>query len=127
VTGADLVHLAGCLAANSALGANDEARFRSAASRAYYGAFHVVCGFLAKRPGLKILQNHHGHRQAYLHLLTIAKPEAVEAARLLDDLRADRNNADYDLSSTKFRSFRNARQCVEMAHAIQSALNACDV
>lgn len=125
MTGADLIDVAARLTANAAAG-ESEARYRSAASRAYYGAFHLVCGFLKQKSGLAVLKNHHGHRQAYLNLLTTARPEAIEAARLLDDLRSDRNRADYDLQSAKFRTLNNAKQCVEMAYAIKASLGACD-
>lgn len=44
MTGSDLIALASHLVANTAFG-NAEARYRSAISRAYYGAFHLVAEY----------------------------------------------------------------------------------
>ena len=125
MTGDDLIHLAGHLAVNSRLGRSDEARYRSAVSRAYYGAFHLVCAFLDKHCGLAVLRNHHGHRQAFEMLTGLSNPAAVESARLLEDLRHERNRADYNLLVSSFRDAEIARQCVEMADSIRSALELC--
>ncbi len=124
MTGAELIHLAAHLSTNDALG-NDEARYRSAVSRAYYGAYHLVCAFLM-RQGVEVVKNQQGHRQAYQSLKLVPRPEAVEAARLLDDLRSERNRADYNLLSPKFTTSGNARHCVEIAVAIQAALKTCE-
>ena len=86
MTGDDLIHLAGHLVSNTALG-NAEARYRSAVSRAYYGAFHLVTAFLADC-NAKVLENHTGHVQAAQILHATGVPDAMEVARLLDDLRA---------------------------------------
>ncbi|MSR60673.1 MAG: HEPN domain-containing protein [Planctomycetaceae bacterium] len=123
MTGADLIHLAGHLAVNRSLGANDEARFRSAVSRAYYGAFHLVSSFLEKVRGQPVMRNQHGHRQAYEQLLGLGKTEMVAVARLLDNLRHDRNKADYDLNTTAFRDQLKAQQCVERADEIRMILD----
>ena len=45
MTGDELIALASHLIVNPAF-KNEEARFRSATSRAYYGAFHLAVGFL---------------------------------------------------------------------------------
>jgi hypothetical protein len=45
MTGDDFIAFSGKLAANPAAG---EAGFRSASSRAYYGAFHLAMAFLAE-------------------------------------------------------------------------------
>jgi uncharacterized protein (UPF0332 family) len=125
MTGADLIHLAGHLAVNRALGSNDEARFRSAASRAYYGAFHLARAFLVDHLKQHILRNHHGHRQVLEQLTQLVNPEATRAMRLLHELRRDQNSADYDLAATAFRDANKARVCVEMAESIRIALEKC--
>lgn len=122
MTGADLIHLAGHLAVNTALGSSDEARHRSAASRAYYGAFHVARQFLFERLNLRTLQNQYGHQQVLDRLRQLSDPETDNAARLLHELRWCRNIADYDLGSSMFRNQGKARTCVEMAEAIRVAL-----
>lgn len=122
MTGVDLIHLAGHLAVNRALGANDEARYRSAASRAYYGAFHLVSSFLEETSGEGVLHNHHGHRQVFDRLMATGDADLATAARLLDNLRHDRNKADYDLASKAFRIQTKAQQCVERSDEIRIIL-----
>lgn len=122
MTGRDLIHLAGHLAVNRALGTNAEARYRSAASRAYYGAFHLARACLSAHFQIHVLQNHHGHRQAYDELVQIGELETIRAAQSLDDLRRFRNKADYDLNSTEFKDDVAAKQCVELADRVRADL-----
>jgi hypothetical protein len=88
MTGDDLIFLASNLTANSALG-NAECRYRSAISRAYYGAYHLIVSFLKELAAQKELaginlhvpENHRGHEEAYRLLFATSVPEAIEAAR----------------------------------------------
>ena len=132
MTGDDLIFLASSLTANSALG-NAECRYRSAISRAYYGAFHLILAFLKELfaledlsdLGLHVPENHTGHEEAYRILFATHVPEAIEAARHLNDLRGERNKADYKLSARGFDSMVNAQEKVEMALAVQSLIRKC--
>jgi uncharacterized protein (UPF0332 family) len=123
MTGDDLIHLAGHLIANTALG-DPEARYRSAVSRAYYGAFHLASAFLADC-GARILSNHTGHVQAARILQANGHPDVVEASRLLDDLRSARNEADYNLQKKRLASRASAQADVEMAADLQICLARC--
>ncbi len=122
-TAEDILRLAGHLVANSALG-DPEARFRCAVSRAYFAAFHLAAGTL-EQFGVPVPQNHEGHEQAYRRLFGTGQPEAQQAARLLHDLRRDRNEADYRLERQRFSKEANARLSVEGAFDVKRLLEAC--
>jgi uncharacterized protein (UPF0332 family) len=121
--GHDLITVAGHRTQNAALG-KAEARFRSAISRAYYGAFHLVAQFLAENKRV-IRENHTGHQEAYRVLFGTGIPEAVEAAQFLSELRTQRNAADYRLSAKGFDSQSKAMERVELAETIRSLLDKC--
>jgi uncharacterized protein (UPF0332 family) len=123
MTGNDLILLAGKLAANPGLG-DAEARFRSSVSRAYYGAFHVARAFLTEM-GVHLLKNASGHAELYRLLWSSGHSDARGAARLLNDLRRDRNAADYDLDATKFGKQSVAFQIVEVADRVRVLIDRC--
>lgn len=123
MTGTEFIALASKLTANPALG-DAEARFRSAASRAYYGAFHLARLFLLEL-GSHVVKNATGHTEAYRLLWSSRQPDAQTAARLLTTLRSERNRADYNLDDPRFREQRTAIQAVEMAHEVRKLLDRC--
>jgi uncharacterized protein (UPF0332 family) len=123
MTGDDLIFLASQLIAQAQYG-HAGARYRSAVSRAYYGAFHLVIDFL-REFDVEIVKNHTGHVEAYRALFQTNHSMAVRAARMLEDLRGDRNVADYHLEKQTFDNPRNAMDRVEMAAEIKSCLNQC--
>src|SRR5438045_2836714 len=112
MTGDDLIALAAHLVANSAFG-NAEARFRSAVSRAYYGAFHLAVSFLKEVAGIRVLENHTGHDQVCRLLRSTGNTQAIEAAASLAELRTTRNRADYKLQIRGFESRPNVQEWVE--------------
>src|SRR5262245_15254998 len=77
-------------------GTSDEADWRSAASRAYYAAFHVARDLLS---GLRFRtpRADRAHEYLYRRLNNCGEPVAVRAASLLHALRTLRNLADYDV------------------------------
>ena len=121
MTGDDFIALAGNLAVNTGLGTH-EARYRSAVSRAYYGAYHLASDFLMEL-GIRIPRSAHAH--VYRLLWTAEYSQARQAARLLTDLRRARNRADYDLSRPSFRDQDVAIETIEAAHEVRSFLQAC--
>lgn len=123
MTGSDLLHLAGHLVVNTPIGAA-EARYRAAVSCAYYGVFHLAVATLADF-GLNVVKNHTGHDDAYRKLFGTSNRQAQEAARLLHDLRGDRNEADYDLSKSRFSRQLNAKLVIESAHDCARLLGEC--
>jgi uncharacterized protein (UPF0332 family) len=123
MTGNELILLAGKLAANPALG-DAEARFRSAVSRAYYGAYHLGRAFVESLGGV-IPKNATGHFELSRILWDSGQDHAQDAASRLDDLRRERNRADYDLDSTAFRNQVNAIKSVELADEVRLAIERC--
>jgi uncharacterized protein (UPF0332 family) len=75
---------------------DDEATYRTAVSRAYYGAFHVARSFLMDL-GFPPLQNASVHGLVRQYLNGSGHRDAILAASHLRRLQAERNNADYDL------------------------------
>ncbi len=73
-----------------------EAFWRSAVSRAYYGAFHVARQLLEDL-GFTVPQGDRAHAYLWLRLSNCGHVLVVEAGRSLNELRRRRNRADYDL------------------------------
>jgi uncharacterized protein (UPF0332 family) len=115
------VSLAGRLAATANA---DEAVYRTAVSRAYYGAFHLAMSFLADL-GFSAPRTANVHVFVQHHLNGSGQPAACTAASLLSDLHAARNRADYQLSHRTAGTQAIAKLCVETAHEIQTALREC--
>lgn len=123
MNGDDLIHLASQLVANATFG-HAEARFRSSVSRAYYGAYHWAV-LVLKEFKVTVPRNANGHEIVHQKLLATKVPIAVEAARLLNDLRRDRNEADYDIDKPRLANMQNAMVCVENASDAVNNLRQC--
>jgi uncharacterized protein (UPF0332 family) len=100
----------------------DEARLRTAVSRAYYAAFHVARSYLADA-GIAIPSSEHVHKKLAMALANAGHPALTEASRHVSNLRADRNEADYDLDSTMWSArsaallrIDSAKRVVELIH-----------
>jgi len=122
MNGQDFIEIAGKLVANPI--GNEAARNRTAISRAYYGAFHRAVEFLA-RFHVTIPSNPNSHHEVYRKLYQTNIPRAREAAHLLNDLRGERNRADYDLQKTAPEKFATAKVCVESAHDFCACMDEC--
>lgn len=117
----DFISLAGRLAAATNA---EEAVYRTAVSRAYYGAFHVAASFLAELGfSAPRMANVHVFVQHYLN--GSGHPSACTAASLLSDLHAARNRADYQLSHFRSGSQAVAKLSVETAHEVRNAVREC--
>ncbi len=125
MTGRDFLTLAGQLVVVGAPGIA-EARYRTAVSRAYYGAFHLVVEFLAEF-NVTVKKNHLGHEDASRRLFQTGHPIAMEAARNLDELRGYRNDADYRFHVRGFDNRNNAQDRCEMAATVRLCLDRCRV
>ena len=117
----DFIDFAGKIAATY----SDAAACRSAISRAYYGAFHVVKSFLASL-GIRPPRNANTHVFLQRSLKNSGVPLASEAGRFLADLFSDRLSADYDLAKGQVESVAYARMRVETAERIRIAIQTCD-
>jgi uncharacterized protein (UPF0332 family) len=119
--GDEFIALAGKLAASADAG---EATYRTAVSRAYYGAFHLAMSFLEEL-GFSAPRTANVHVYVQHHLNGSDLPDACRAASLLSDLHAARNKADYQLGNTTVATQAFAMLRVEMAHEVRSAVTAC--
>jgi uncharacterized protein (UPF0332 family) len=120
--GSDFIELAGRLVANATI---SEASYRSAVSRAYYGAFHVSGAFLSEL-GVAPVRNANVHAFVRNYLYESGHSEARVAARELGDLQTARNRADYRLDDFEAGSREFAMLNVERALRVLSALVECD-
>lgn len=104
---------------------NDEADLRSAVSRAYYSAYHLIRIEILKQIKLTVIQQAGlgGKRQMGHEKLCGALSGCHATSNLgvhLDGLRTARVKADYDLESPL--SFERAQLGVEQAHKFWSAV-----
>lgn len=74
-----------------------EAAWRSAVSRAYYAAFHVARQ-LMEDLGFTVPRVDRAHGHLWLRLSNCGDSQVQHAGANLNDLRRDRNWADYDLA-----------------------------
>jgi uncharacterized protein (UPF0332 family) len=119
--GRDFIALAGRLAA---MPAADEAMYRTAVSRAYYGAFHVARSFLIEL-GFAPPANANVHSFVRHYLNGSGDRDACRAASLLSQLQSARNRADYKFDEPSAGSRGRAMVCTEWAHRVVSAVENC--
>ena len=81
--------------ADDLLGGLKEAHWRSAVSRAYYAAFHEARQLL-RQCGFAVPKSEQGHAYLWLRLSNCGHPDLAHAGAELNDLRSQRNWADYD-------------------------------
>lgn len=99
--------------------------FRSAISRAYYGAFLQAEDFLGRMNVYLVTDKKH---QELLQILADSGDSDVdEAAAMLGDLRDERNRADYKLSDRGVEIEVHAQQCLDHAKDILAKLNGCRI
>ena len=77
--------------------ASNEAAWRSAVSRAYYAAFHVAKQLLEDL-GFAVPRADRAHGHVWLRLSNCGDLEVQDTGTDLNELRSDRNMADYDLA-----------------------------
>ena len=100
-----------------------EAHYRSAVSRAYYGAFHIVRRLL-EDVGVHLPKGEQVHAKAIYCLQDCGEQSAAEAAAYLEILRTERNRADYDLDRIAYKQ-REAEAQVRKAQHTVAALQQC--
>ncbi len=81
---------------------SDEAALRTSVSRSYYGLHHFLTQFILKE-GFSLPKSEKKHDIVFqdLHNCTVVEVRII--AKFLDDLRDERNDADYELQLTKFQ------------------------
>jgi uncharacterized protein (UPF0332 family) len=85
--------------AHALLKGTTEAEWRSAASRAYYAAFHVG-RLLLHDLGFSVPRADQAHAYVWLRLANCGHPDVSRAGQNLSYLRSKRNRADYDAQVT---------------------------
>src|SRR5438876_12306521 len=89
--------------AQSLLAESTEAAWRSAVSRGYYAAFHVARQLL-KDLGFVVPKAERAHAYLWRRLSNCGEARVQNAGRELNDLRGDRNQADYEMDRTLHQS-----------------------
>ena len=118
--GNDFIQFAGKLAASNTSGG---AGYRSAASRAYYGAYHLArqylndCGFFC--------HSANEHQWVQRHFFYCTFQAANDIGRMLGNLHETRKEADYDLQLVSVESQSHAKTSVMRASEISARLTAC--
>jgi uncharacterized protein (UPF0332 family) len=97
-----------------------EEDWRSAVSRAYYSVFHVAREFMDSL-GFTVPQADRAHAYLWLRLQNCGESALEQLGRDLQDLRRQRNYADYDLKRTYFQS--DAHREVRRAATLIQVLN----
>jgi uncharacterized protein (UPF0332 family) len=109
------------LAATLANGAT-EAQWRSACSRGYYAAFHVARRLLLSL-GFRVPQADRAHGYLWMRLSNAGVVSVRDAGSRLNNLRQERNRADYDdhLAITQARAAQNVRFAEQVIQALDAA------
>jgi uncharacterized protein (UPF0332 family) len=90
------------LAQNLSKEEKDEASLRSSVSRSYYALFNFMRGFVEKNVE-PLPKKDEVHKTLYLYFYHCTVSEIAPIATVLNDLRTDRNESDYDLESDRFK------------------------
>ena len=101
-----------------------EAAFRTAVSRAYYGAFHSAV-LLIKEMGVSLPVGPESHQKVRYCLMESAEAPALQAGDSLQILRKHRNQADYDLGESPLFNATNTLPRIDRAREIVALLKKC--
>lgn len=91
------LHLAKKLSRRS----GDEAALRTCVSRSYFGLFNFLRQFLMQNE-VRVCKTPQAHTEVYRCLYNCGVDEVQRVASHLNDLRSQRNSADYDIEGKKF-------------------------
>jgi uncharacterized protein (UPF0332 family) len=101
-----------------------EVSWRSAVSRAYYAAFHVARELL-EDIGFVVARADRAHAYLWRRLSNCGDPKVQAAGQQLNDLRGDRNEADYNLRLSLAQTVANGQ--VRAAQRIIDILEAAAI
>ena len=105
------------------LTSSTEPSWRSSISRAYYGAMHHCREFLSQDLKLNVPGGPTQHELIPRALSFSKAGLLIEASDKLIDLRNWRRRADYELHNDKAGKQALAKQAIEQAKSIESAIN----
>jgi hypothetical protein len=102
-----------------------EVDWRTAASRAYYAAYHVALRLL-RQLGFEVPRSDQAHAYLWLRLVHAGHPDVETAGNELNDLRRTRNVADYDLDRefpqpTGMGGVKDGLRIIEILEAVPSS------
>jgi uncharacterized protein (UPF0332 family) len=100
------------------------AEFRSATSRAYYGAFHKARELL-ESIGITLPPGPECHQKVCLILGNANDPDVQKASSKLTSLRKARNDADYDLAKVEAETKKSAVFNLHRADQIMGCMRLC--
>jgi hypothetical protein len=125
ITGHDFVQLSNRWSALAQPSGN-EAVWRTAICRAYYGSFHLAQDFL-RSMSVQLPKSGDGKAHWFVEhaLKQSGHGGVIKAGGLLGDLRDSRNDADYDLAVSSHGAQSLAIDCHETATRIVSLINTC--
>lgn len=114
----DFLTLAATLAAGST-----EAEWRSAVSRAYYAAFHVGSD-LFRGLGFTVPRADRAHAYLWLRLANCGHPDVRNAGVNMNQLRQERNWADYDAHRrmTQAATAKDVQTAEEIVRTLDAAI-----
>lgn len=98
---------------------SDEAERRTAVSRAYYAVYHHIKAYLVAN---SIPDQLLGHKKLVSYLRNSGIEKAETLGEIVDDLREDRNKADYKLHLTIF----NKKTCDTFCRRAQKVVKDFD-
>jgi uncharacterized protein (UPF0332 family) len=116
--------------ADDLLGGLKEAHWRAAVSRAYYAAFHEARQLL-RQGGFVVPRGEQAHAYLWLRLSNCGHPDLAHAGSELNDLRSQRNWADYDFdrpldqsaAADYVQAARDVVQLLEQAATLSALLS----
>jgi uncharacterized protein (UPF0332 family) len=105
-----------------------EADWRSAVSRAYYAAFHLGRLVLG-RCGFAVPDSDVCHPFVWMRLANSGRPDIRDAGETLNELRRQRNRADYDLDRSFLQPQAQQRvwEAIDVFDLPEACLSAPDV
>jgi uncharacterized protein (UPF0332 family) len=108
--------------ADDLLGGLKEAYWRSAVSRGYYAAFHEARQLL-QQCGFTVPRGEQAHAFLWLRLSNCGHPDLAHAGAELNDLRGQRNWADYDFDQSLDQSTAGdyVQAARDFVHLLESA------
>jgi len=112
-------------AANVAARQSGPAGFRSAVSRAYYGAYHSARELVEVAMQISCRFGGNEHKGLQRYFLNCQVAEGIQLGQLLENLHQSRREADYELTNLRYETQVQARLCVERASNIMSRVAQC--
>src|SRR5262245_2996300 len=100
------------------------AGWRSAVSRAYYAAHHIIKEFV-EATGVYVLRSASAHADVWSHLIDTGDVEMEEVGSQLAKLQADRNRADYNLAKSDIQNAETAAAIVARARSMIETVQRC--